>query len=58
MMLGILGNIADYQEALRITRRFMAAVPTGSYLAVRASGRSPCPDRAGNAAMAPAQSRP
>lgn len=34
MMLGILGNIADYQEARQITRRFMAAVPTGSYLVV------------------------
>lgn len=34
MMLGILGNIAGYQEAQQITRRFMAAVPTGSYLVV------------------------
>lgn len=34
MMLGILGNVADYQEALQITRRYMAAVPAGSYLVV------------------------
>jgi hypothetical protein len=34
MMLGILGNIADYNEAREIVRRLMAAVPPGSYLAV------------------------
>jgi hypothetical protein len=34
MMLGILGNIDDYQQALEISRRFMAAVPAGSYLIV------------------------
>jgi S-adenosyl methyltransferase len=34
MMLGILGNIADYQEAQQIARRFTAAVPAGPYLVV------------------------
>lgn len=34
MMLGILGNIPDYQEARQITGRFMAAVAAGSYLVV------------------------
>jgi hypothetical protein len=34
MMLGILGNIADYHEARDIVRRLMAAVPPGSYLVV------------------------
>jgi hypothetical protein len=34
MMLGILGNVADYDEAREIVRRLMAAVPSGSYLVV------------------------
>ena len=34
MMLGILGNIADYNEAREIARRLMAAVPSGSFLVV------------------------
>nr|WP_182706479.1 SAM-dependent methyltransferase [Thermomonospora cellulosilytica] len=34
MMLGILGNIDDYEEARTIVRRLMAAVPSGSYLVV------------------------
>jgi hypothetical protein len=34
MMLGILGNIADYEEARAIVRRLTAAVPSGSYLVV------------------------
>ncbi|WP_214322547.1 SAM-dependent methyltransferase [Nonomuraea sediminis] len=34
MMLGILGNVADYREARDIVRRLMAAVPSGSYLVV------------------------
>jgi hypothetical protein len=34
MMLGILGNIADYQEAREIVRRLMAAMPSGSYLVI------------------------
>jgi S-adenosyl methyltransferase len=34
MMLGILGNIPGYQEARQIAGRFMAAVPSGSYLIV------------------------
>jgi hypothetical protein len=34
MMLGILGHVADYDEARAITRRLVAAVPSGSYLAV------------------------
>jgi hypothetical protein len=34
MMLGILGNVADYGEAREIVRRLMAAVSPGSYLVV------------------------
>ena len=34
MMLGILGNVADYQQARDIVARLMAAVPSGSYLVV------------------------
>lgn len=34
MMLGILGNIAGYQEARQIAGRFVAAVSSGSYLVV------------------------
>jgi hypothetical protein len=33
-MIGILGNVADYDEARAIVRRFLDAVPPGSYLAV------------------------
>jgi hypothetical protein len=34
MMLGILGNVADYDEAVSIVNRLMAALPSGSYLVV------------------------
>jgi S-adenosyl methyltransferase len=34
MMLGILGNIPDHDEARDIVRRLMSAVPSGSYLVV------------------------
>jgi S-adenosyl methyltransferase len=33
-MIGILGNVADYDEARSIVARLLAAVPSGSYLAV------------------------
>ncbi|WP_106130579.1 SAM-dependent methyltransferase [Pseudosporangium ferrugineum] len=33
-MIGILGNVADYTEARSIVTRLLAAVPSGSYLAV------------------------
>ncbi|WP_051570957.1 SAM-dependent methyltransferase [Cryptosporangium arvum] len=33
-MIGILGNVADYDEARSIVERLLAAVPSGSYLAV------------------------
>jgi len=33
-MLGILGNVADYDEARSIVRRLVDAVPSGSYLAI------------------------
>jgi len=33
-MIGILGNVADYDEARSIVGRLLAAVPSGSYLAV------------------------
>jgi hypothetical protein len=33
-MIGILGNVADYAEARSIVDRLLAAVPSGSYLAV------------------------
>jgi len=33
-MIGILGNVADYAEARSIVTRLLAAVPSGSYLAV------------------------
>jgi S-adenosyl methyltransferase len=35
LFLGILGYVADYEEARAIVARTMAAVPSGSYLAVR-----------------------
>jgi hypothetical protein len=34
MLMGILGHIADYDEARSIVRRLMASVPAGSYLAL------------------------
>lgn len=34
MMLGILGNVADYDEAGAIVDRLLAAVPSGSYLVI------------------------
>jgi hypothetical protein len=34
MMLGILGNVVDYDEARSIAARLVAAVPSGSYLVV------------------------
>jgi O-methyltransferase involved in polyketide biosynthesis len=34
VMLGILGNVPDYEEARSIVRRLLAAVPSGSYLVV------------------------
>jgi hypothetical protein len=34
MMLGILGNVVDYDEARSIVSRLLAAVPSGSYLVV------------------------
>src|SRR5438477_3928693 len=34
MMLGILGNVVDYQQARSIVERLVAAVPAGSYLVV------------------------
>jgi hypothetical protein len=34
MMLGILGNVVDYDEARSIVDRLVAAVPSGSYLVV------------------------
>ncbi|GIF20149.1 hypothetical protein BJ973_001944 [Actinoplanes tereljensis] len=33
-MIGILGNVADYDQAKSIVRTLLAAVPSGSYLAV------------------------
>jgi hypothetical protein len=33
-MIGILGNVADYAEARSIVDRLLAAVPSGSYLAI------------------------
>ena len=33
-MIGILGNVADYAQARSIVERLLAAVPSGSYLAV------------------------
>ncbi|MFG1610278.1 SAM-dependent methyltransferase [Actinoplanes sp. NPDC049265] len=33
-MIGILGNVADYDQARSIVARLLAAVPSGSYLAV------------------------
>jgi hypothetical protein len=33
-MIGILGNVADYDEARSIVKRLLDAVPSGSYLAV------------------------
>ncbi|MGI5214934.1 SAM-dependent methyltransferase [Plantactinospora sp. CA-290183] len=33
-MIGILGNVADYAEARSIVQRLLAAMPSGSYLAV------------------------
>ncbi|MEV6630190.1 SAM-dependent methyltransferase [Actinoplanes sp. NPDC051470] len=33
-MIGILGNVADYAEARAIVDRLLAAVPSGSYLAI------------------------
>jgi hypothetical protein len=33
-MLGILGNVAAYDEALSIVKRLVDAVPSGSYLAI------------------------
>jgi len=35
MLLGILGYVADLDEARSIVRRIMAAVPSGSYLLLR-----------------------
>ncbi|MBB5159140.1 hypothetical protein BJ970_006739 [Saccharopolyspora phatthalungensis] len=32
MFMGVLGHVADYAEAVSITRRVLAAVPSGSYL--------------------------
>ncbi|MEV0087432.1 SAM-dependent methyltransferase [Saccharopolyspora sp. NPDC050642] len=32
MFMGVLGHVPEYEEALSITRRVMAAVPSGSYL--------------------------
>jgi len=37
MMLGILGNVADYEEARSILKRLVDAVPSGSYLVVNDS---------------------
>jgi hypothetical protein len=34
MMLGILGNVVDYDEACSIVRQFVAAVPAGSYVVI------------------------
>jgi len=34
MLMGILGHLADYDEARSIVRRLMASVPAGSYLAL------------------------
>jgi O-methyltransferase involved in polyketide biosynthesis len=34
MMLGILGNVVDYEEARSIVDRLVAAIPSGSYLVV------------------------
>ncbi|MGP4014733.1 SAM-dependent methyltransferase [Saccharopolyspora sp. 5N708] len=32
MFMGVLGHVAEYEDAVSITRRVMAAVPSGSYL--------------------------
>jgi hypothetical protein len=37
MMLGILGNVADYEEARSILKRLVDAVPSGSYLVINDS---------------------
>ncbi len=37
MMLGILGNVADYEEARSIVKRLVDAVPSGSYLVINDS---------------------
>jgi S-adenosyl methyltransferase len=34
MMLGILGNVADYDQARSIVKRLLEGVPSGSYLVV------------------------
>jgi S-adenosyl methyltransferase len=34
MMLGILGNVADYDQARSIVKRLLDSVPSGSYLVV------------------------
>jgi S-adenosyl methyltransferase len=50
MMLGVLGNIADHQEARDIVRRLVAAVPPGSYLVVNDGTKDAKAEIAQNAA--------
>jgi hypothetical protein len=52
MMLGILGTIADYDEARAVVKQIMAALPAGSYLVINDSVRSPRADVAMQAARA------
>jgi S-adenosyl methyltransferase len=46
MMLGILGNVADYDEARSIVNRLVDAVPSGSYLVVNDATTSKARDEA------------
>src|SRR6266498_245540 len=46
MMLGILGNVADYDEARSIVNRLVDAVPSGSYLVVNDGTTSKARDEA------------
>jgi len=46
MLLGILGNVADYDEARAIVNRLLDAVPSGSYLVVNDGTTSKARDEA------------
>jgi hypothetical protein len=46
MMLGILGNVVDYDEARSIVNRLVDAVPSGSYLVVNDGTTSEARERA------------
>jgi S-adenosyl methyltransferase len=46
MMLGVLGNVIDYDQARSIVKRLVAAVPSGSYLVVNDGTTSKARDEA------------